>query len=193
MRRQVGGGGCGGSGGSYGFHPWFYPLPHCFMISVEIIGRHCCSRLALVGLGIREAHIKSVGNGIGINPNGLGPYKGRMTILHLPLSSTTSNFIPFPPTSCRFILLPIGGFFVSVFLLGFPVNFSGDWLFPNLKRWKLSTATDYFQISSVGKFLPRTCRGGWRGGRWREKCQLGRCINQRWGEQERTNQTYVLK
>ena len=25
-------------------------------------------------------------------------------------------------------------------ILGFPVNLSGDWLFPNLKRWKSSTA-----------------------------------------------------
>ena len=25
-------------------------------------------------------------------------------------------------------------------ILGFPVNLSGDWLFPNRKRWKLSTA-----------------------------------------------------
>ena len=52
--------------------------------------------------------------------------------------------------------------------------------------------TDYFQISSVGNRLPRTCRGRWRSGRWREECQLGRCTNQRWGAQARTNQQDVL-
>ena len=35
-------------------------------------------------------------------------------------------------------------FFLKLFLwldlLGFPVNLSGDWLFPNIKRWKLSNA-----------------------------------------------------
>ena len=44
---------------------------------------------------------------------------------------------------------------------------------PNIKRWKLSTA-----------HMP----GRWRGGRWSEKCQLGRCTNQRWGAQARTHQ-----
>ena len=43
------------------------------MIAVDIIGRHCCSRLALVGLGIREVQVDSVVNGIGLTPNGLGP------------------------------------------------------------------------------------------------------------------------
>ena len=38
---------------------------------------------------------------------------------------------------------------------------------PNLKRRKLSTP-----------HMP----GRWRGGRWTEKCQLGRCMNQRWVE-----------
>ena len=47
--------------------------PHCVMIAVDIIGRHCRSRLALVGLGIREAQAESVVNGIGLTPNGLGP------------------------------------------------------------------------------------------------------------------------
>ena len=47
----------------------------------------------------------------------------------------------------------------------------------NLKRWKLYTA-----------HMP----GRWRGGRWSEKCQLGRCTNQRWGAQARTHQKYVL-
>ena len=47
----------------------------------------------------------------------------------------------------------------------------------NLKRWKFSTA-----------HMP----GRWRGGRWSEKSQLGRCTNQRWGAQVRTHQKYVL-
>ena len=47
----------------------------------------------------------------------------------------------------------------------------------NLKRWKLSNA-----------HMP----GRWRGGRWSEKCQLGRCTNQWWGEQAQTHQQDVL-
>ena len=47
----------------------------------------------------------------------------------------------------------------------------------NLKRWKLSTA-----------HMP----GRWRGGRWSEKCQLGRCTSQRWGAQARTHKQDVL-
>ena len=43
---------------------------------------------------------------------------------------------------------------------------------PNLKRWKFSTA-----------HIP----GCWRGGRWSEKCQLGRCTNQSWFSQARTH------
>ena len=42
------------------------------MIAVNIIGRRCRSRLALVGLGIREAQVKSVVNDIGLIPKGLG-------------------------------------------------------------------------------------------------------------------------
>ena len=45
------------------------------------------------------------------------------------------------------------------------------------KRWFVfyaflwnSRVTDYFQISSVGNYLPRTFWGRWRGGRWRGKC-----------------------
>ena len=40
--------------------------------------------------------------------------------------------------------------------------------------------------------LPHTCRGRWRGGRWREKCQLGSYTNKRWCEQAQTNQRDVL-
>ena len=47
----------------------------------------------------------------------------------------------------------------------------------NIKRWKLSNA-----------HMP----GRWRGGRWSEKCQLGRCRNQRWGAQAQTHQQDVL-
>ena len=47
----------------------------------------------------------------------------------------------------------------------------------NLKRLKLYTA-----------HMP----GRWRGGRWSEKCQLGRCTNQRWGAQAQIHQKYVL-
>ena len=43
------------------------------MIVINIICRHCHSRLALVGIGIREAQVESVINGIGLIPNGLGP------------------------------------------------------------------------------------------------------------------------
>ena len=43
------------------------------MIAVNIITRHCCSRLALVGIGIMKAQAKSVVNGIGLIPNGIGP------------------------------------------------------------------------------------------------------------------------
>ena len=43
------------------------------MISVDIIDPNFCIRLALVGLGIREAQVESVVNGIGLIPNGLGP------------------------------------------------------------------------------------------------------------------------
>ena len=43
------------------------------MITVEIIGLHFHSRLALVGVGSREEQVKSVVNGIGIIYNGLGP------------------------------------------------------------------------------------------------------------------------
>ena len=48
---------------------------------------------------------------------------------------------------------------------------------PNLKRWKLSIV-----------HIP----GRWRGGRWIEKCQLGRSTNQRWGAQSWTHQKYFL-
>ena len=34
-------------------------------------------------------------------------------------------------------------------ILGFPVNLSGDWLLPNLKRWKLSTAQVLGEEKSV--------------------------------------------
>ena len=37
-----------------------------------IIVCHCRIRLALVGLGIKEAQVESVVNGIGLIPNGLG-------------------------------------------------------------------------------------------------------------------------
>ena len=47
----------------------------------------------------------------------------------------------------------------------------------NLKRWKFSTA-----------HMP----GHWRGGRWSEKCQLGRCMNQSWGAQARTHKQDFL-
>ena len=43
------------------------------MITVNIIGCHCRSRLAIVGLGIREAQDDSVVNDIGLIPNELGP------------------------------------------------------------------------------------------------------------------------
>ena len=43
------------------------------MIAVDVIGRHCRSHLDLVGLGIREAQVESVVNGIGLIPIGLGP------------------------------------------------------------------------------------------------------------------------
>ena len=43
------------------------------MIAGDIIGRHCRSYLALVGLGIREAQVDSVVNGIGLIHSGLGP------------------------------------------------------------------------------------------------------------------------
>ena len=36
------------------------------MITFNIIGRYCSSRLDLAGLGIREAQVESVVNGIGI-------------------------------------------------------------------------------------------------------------------------------
>ena len=62
-------------------------------------------------------------------------------------------------------------------ILGFPVNLSGDRLLPNIKRWNFSTA-----------HMP----GRWWGGRWREKCQLGRYTNQRWGTQAQTHHQYVL-
>ena len=52
--------------------------------------------------------------------------------------------------------------------------------------------TEYCQISSVGNCLLSTCRDRWRGGRWWEKCQLGRCTNQRWCAQARTHQQDVL-
>ena len=52
--------------------------------------------------------------------------------------------------------------------------------------------TDYCQISSVGNCLLCICRGCWRGGRRRERCQLGRCTNQRWGVKELTHQQDVL-
>ena len=48
--------------------------------------------------------------------------------------------------------------------------------------------TNYCQISSIGNCLPRTCWGHWRGRRWREKCQLGRCTNKIWGAQTQTHQ-----
>ena len=96
------------------------------MIAGGIIGRNFCSRLALIGLGIREAQVEIFINGIGLIPNGIGPYEGQMNIPPIPLSSVTSNFIPSSPTSCCLILLPIGGFVVFVIILGFPVNFSGD-------------------------------------------------------------------
>ena len=73
LRLQGGGGGGGGGVGSYGFHPCFYPLHHCVIITVNIIGRHCLSRLDIVDLGIGEAQVESVLNGIGIIPNSLGP------------------------------------------------------------------------------------------------------------------------
>ena len=67
------------------------------------------------------------------------------------------------------------------------------------KQWFLFYAflgncrvTDYCQFSSVGNCLPHTCRGRWRGGRWRVKCQLVRCTNQSWGAQARTHQQDVL-
>ena len=49
----------------------------------------------------------------------------------------------------------------------------------------------YSQIPNVVKFLRRTYRGCWRGGRWKGKCQLVRCTNQRWGSKARNNQEYV--
>ena len=52
--------------------------------------------------------------------------------------------------------------------------------------------TDYCQISSVGNFLPFTCRVCWRGGRWKGECQLGRYKNQRWVAQAQTHQQDVL-
>ena len=52
--------------------------------------------------------------------------------------------------------------------------------------------TEYSQISRVGNFLPRTCRGRWRRGMWRKKCHLGRCMNQSWGAQARILQQDVL-
>ena len=56
-------------------------------------------------------------------------------------------------------------------ILGFLVNFLGDWLLPNLKHWKSFTA------QMVGEW---------------GKCQLGRCTNQRWGAGVRTHQNYFL-
>ena len=50
-------------------------------------------------------------------------------------------------------------------------------ILPNLKRWKLSTAH---------------ITGRWRGGRWSEKCQLGRWTNKKWGAQAQTHQQDVL-
>ena len=43
------------------------------MITVEVIGRHCQSRLALVGIGIRESQANIIVIGIGLTHNGLGP------------------------------------------------------------------------------------------------------------------------
>ena len=93
------------------------------MIAVDIIGCHCCIRLDLVGLGIREAQDESVANGIGLIPNGLGPYKGHMTTPTIPLSSFTPTFVLSSPPSCPLILLPIGGFVVIIILIGFPVKY----------------------------------------------------------------------
>ena len=95
------------------------------MIAV-VIGRHFRSRLALVGLGIREAQVESVVNGKGLIPNGLRPQKGQMEIHPIPISSATSTFIPSSPISCCLILIPIGRFVLIVVLLGFPVSLSGD-------------------------------------------------------------------
>ena len=92
------------------------------MIVVDIIDCHCCSRLALVGLGIMEAQVESVINDIGLIPNGLKPYKGRTTIPPTHISSATLTFIPSSPTSCYLILIPIGRFVVIVILLGFTLD-----------------------------------------------------------------------
>ena len=139
MLRRQGGGGDGGHR-LYRYHPLFYPLLQCVMIAVNIIGHNCHSIFALVGLGIRKAQVESVVNGIGLITNGLGPYKGRMTIPPIPVSSATSTFIPSSPNPCRLILLPTEDFVVIVVLLGFPVNFSGDQILSNINHWKLSTA-----------------------------------------------------
>ena len=42
------------------------------MIAVDIIGCHFPIRIALVGIGIREAEVEIVINGIGLIPNGHG-------------------------------------------------------------------------------------------------------------------------
>ena len=72
LRHQGGGGGGGGGGGSYRFHPLFYPLPYCVMITVNIIGHNLRICLALVHIGIKEAQVESVVNGICIILNSLG-------------------------------------------------------------------------------------------------------------------------
>ena len=87
------------------------------MITVDIIGRHCCSCLSLVGIGIREAQVGSVVNGIVLIPNGLRPQNGRMKIPLISISFATPTFILSSSTSCRLILLPIGGFVVNVVLV----------------------------------------------------------------------------
>ena len=46
--------------------------------------------------------------------------------------------------------------------------------------------------SQALKIVYRAYAGRWRGGRWSEKCQLGRCTNQRWGAQARTHKQYVF-
>ena len=102
---QGGGGGGGGDGGSYGLNPWFYPLPHCAMITVDIIGCNCRSSLALFGIGIMETQVESVVNGMrqrtrtikGTDDNPSYP----SFLSHLHLHSVLPYLLSYPSSSHR--------------------------------------------------------------------------------------------
>ena len=82
--------------------------------------------------------------------------------------------------SCSCVIYPVDGAQSKCKCKCWFVLYAFLWTYrdtENLKHSKLYTA-----------HMP----GSWRGGRWSEKCQLGRCMNQRWGAQARTHQKYVL-